>query len=557
MPTTLVKNGTVVTAGDRYDADVLIEDGRITTIGQGLKTPADTVVDARGKLVMPGGIDVHTHLDMPFGGTTSADDFESGTVAAAHGGTTTIVDFAIQSYGEGLYPAFEGWMKKAEGRSVIDYAFHMIVRELTDQVSIEMDRMVKNEGVTSFKLFMAYPGVFMVDDATIFKAMLKTRENGGLICMHAENGGVIDTLVKEALRKGQTAPKYHALTRPTRAEGEATGRAIALAEMAGVPLYIVHLSCADALEKVKQARDMGLPAYAETCPQYLFLSYEDYERPGFEGAKFVMSPPLREKWNQVALWKGLAGNDLQVVSTDHCPFCMNEKKLGEGDFSKIPNGAPGHRDAPDAAVGRRRAHQPHRRPPVRRDRLHQPRQDVRAVAAEGHGGGGIGRRPHRLRSRARDDPLREDAPHEGRLQPLRGAEGHRRAGDGPLPRRGDRRRRQVRGQEGPRPVREARGRRAAGAVSVATQVEHPDGRVEIVDTRPHRAEPALQRGPGAGAGGAAQLDDLQLRRAVDQHGALHPDLHAGVGADDDGHELVAGAVHDPARQHDRARSRSC
>jgi dihydropyrimidinase len=247
MSTTLIKGGTVVTASDRYDADVLVEDGRITTIGQGLKTPAEKVIDARGKLVMPGGIDVHTHLDMPFGGTTSADDFESGTVAAAHGGTTTIVDFAIQSYGEGLYPAFEGWMKKAEGRSVIDYAFHMIVRELTDQVSIEMDRMVRQEGVTSFKLFMAYPGVFMVDDATIFKAMLKTRENGGLICMHAENGGVIDTLVQEALRRGHTAPKYHALTRPTRAEGEATGRAIALAEMAGVPLYIVHLSCAVAL----------------------------------------------------------------------------------------------------------------------------------------------------------------------------------------------------------------------------------------------------------------------------------------------------------------------
>ncbi len=344
MPTTLIQNGTVVTAGDRYDADVLIEDGRITTIGKGLPPQADTVVDAKGKLVMPGGIDVHTHLDMPFGGTTSADDFESGTIAAAHGGTTTIVDFAIQSYGEGLYPAFEGWMKKAEGRSVIDYAFHMIVRELTDQVSGDMDRMTRHEGVTSFKLFMAYPGVFQVDDATIFRALLKTRENGGLICMHAENGGVIDTLVKEALRKGQTAPKYHALTRPTRAEGEATGRAIALAEMAGVPIYIVHLSCSDALEKVKQARDMGLPAYAETCPQYLFLSYDDYERPGFEGAKYVMSPPLREKWNQDALWKGLAKNDLQVVSTDHCPFCMNEppqKQLGKDDFSKIPNGAPG------------------------------------------------------------------------------------------------------------------------------------------------------------------------------------------------------------------------
>jgi dihydropyrimidinase len=233
-------------------------------------------------------------------------------------------------------------MKRAEGRAVIDYAFHMIVRELTDQVSTDMDRMVRHEGITSFKLFMAYPGVFMVDDGVIFRALLRTRENGGLVCMHAENGGVIDQLVKDALSKGLTAPKYHALTRPTRAEGEATGRAIALAEMAGVPIYIVHLSCADALEKVRQARDMGLPAYAETCPQYLFLSYDDYERPGLEGAKYVMSPPLREKWNQDALWKGLQMNDLQVVSTDHCPFCMNEPPQKQaGDFSMIPNGAPG------------------------------------------------------------------------------------------------------------------------------------------------------------------------------------------------------------------------
>jgi dihydropyrimidinase len=341
---TLVKNGTIVTGSDRYDADIYIDKGVITLIGQGLNVPSDTVVDASGKLVMPGGIDVHTHLDMPFGGTTSADDFETGTIAAAHGGTTTLIDFAIQSFGEGLYPAFDAWMRKAEGKSVIDYAFHMIVRELSDQAQIDMDKMVRHDGITSFKLFMAYPGVFMVDDATIFKALVKTRENGGLVCMHAENGGVIDELVKEALRKGQTAPKYHALTRPTRAEGEATGRAIALAEMAGVPIYIVHLSCSDALEKVKQARDMGLPAYAETCPQYLFLSYDDYERPGFEGAGYVMSPPLREKWNQDALWKGLQKNDLQVVSTDHCPFCMNEadqKLLGKDDFSKIPNGAPG------------------------------------------------------------------------------------------------------------------------------------------------------------------------------------------------------------------------
>ena len=336
-------------AVDTYQADILIEGEKISSIfasgGADLSAmQVDKTIDAKGKYVLPGGIDVHTHLDMPFGGTTSSDDFETGTIAAAHGGTTTLIDFAIQGFGEGLYPAFESWMKKAEGRSVIDYAFHMIVRELTDQVSHDMDKMVRHEGVTSFKLFMAYPGIFMVDDATIFKALLRTRDNGGLVCMHAENGGVIDTLVKEALRRGEKAPKYHALTRPTRAEGEATGRAIALAEMAGVPIYIVHLSCSDALEKIKQARDMGLPAYAETCPQYLFLSYDDYERPGFEGAKYVMSPPLREKWNQDALWTGLQKNDLQVISTDHCPFCMNDaaqKPLGKDDFSKIPNGAPG------------------------------------------------------------------------------------------------------------------------------------------------------------------------------------------------------------------------
>jgi len=341
MSTTLVKNGTVITASDRYDADVYIDKGVITHIGQGLSMPADTVVDASGKLVMPGGIDVHTHLDMPFGGTTSADDFESGTIAAAHGGTTTLIDFAIQNFGEGLYPGFEAWMKRAEGKAVIDYGFHMIVRELTDQVSGDMDKMVRHDGVTSFKLFMAYPGVFQVDDATIFKALTKTRDNGGLICMHAENGGVIDTLVAEALRKGQTAPKYHALTRPPRAEAEATGRAVALAEMAGVPIYIVHLSCSAALEKIRQARDMGLPAYAETCPQYLFLSLEDMGN-GFEGAKYVCSPPLRPADHQEDLWRGLVRDDLQTVGTDHCPFdFVGQKELGRGDFRKIPNGLPG------------------------------------------------------------------------------------------------------------------------------------------------------------------------------------------------------------------------
>jgi len=337
----LIKGGTIVTATDQYVGDVLVEDERITTIGVSLDIAADRVIDASGKYVLPGGIDCHTHLDMPFGGTTSADDFESGTIAAAFGGTTSVVDFAIQYKGQTLHHAWETWMRKAEGRAAIDYGFHMIITELTDQVEHEMDALVR-QGVTSFKLFMAYPGVFMLDDATIFRALQRTGKNGGTICMHAENGGVIDVLVRKALAEGHTAPKYHALTRPARAEAEATHRAIAMAEIADVPVYIVHLSAAEALEMVTEARDRGLPAYAETCPQYLFLSYDNYEEPGFEGAKYVMSPPLRPKETQDRLWRGLAFNDLQAISTDHCPFCMKEQKtLGTDDFSKIPNGAPG------------------------------------------------------------------------------------------------------------------------------------------------------------------------------------------------------------------------
>ncbi len=337
----LIKNGTIINASDIYRGDVYVERDLVSAIGTNLSMSADVVIDATGRYVLPGGIDVHTHLDMPFGGTTSADDFESGTTAAAFGGTTSIVDFAIQYRGQTLHHALETWMKKAEGKAVIDYGFHMIITELTDQVEEEMDAMVR-QGVTSFKLFMAYPGVFMLDDGSIFRAMLRTGRNGGTICMHAENGGVIDVLVKKALAEGKTAPKYHALTRPARAEGEATHRAIALAEMADVPVYIVHLSAAEALEMVTEARDRGLPAYAETCPQYLFLSYDSYEEPGFDGAKYVMSPPLRPKETQDRLWRGLACNDLQAISTDHCPFCMKEQKtLGRDDFSKIPNGAPG------------------------------------------------------------------------------------------------------------------------------------------------------------------------------------------------------------------------
>ena len=338
----IIRNGTVVTATDSYIADVAVADGKIAAIGKELPAQnASQILDASEKLVLPGGIDVHTHLDMPFGGTTSADDFETGTRAAAFGGTTTLIDFAIQYKGQPLRQAFDTWMSKASGKAVTDFAFHCIVTDVSSGQLGEMNDLV-HEGVTSFKLFMAYPGVFMLDDGSIFKALQTTSKNGGLVCMHAENGSAIDVIVQQALAEGKKAPKYHALTRPTTAEAEATARAIALSEMAGAPIYIVHLSCNDALEKVREARDRGLPVYAETCPQYLYLSIDNFDVPGFEGAKYVFTPPLREKWHQEKLWNGLKRDHLQVVSTDHCPFCFKEQKeLGKEDFTKIPNGGPG------------------------------------------------------------------------------------------------------------------------------------------------------------------------------------------------------------------------
>jgi len=339
---TVIKNGTIITATDTTRADLGINGEKISAIAAQLPTEnATQVIDANNLLLLPGGIDVHTHLDMPFGGTTSADDFQSGTTAAAFGGTTTLIDFAIQYKGQTLRHAFDTWMQKAHDKATIDFAFHCIITDLGSAQLEEMGQLIR-EGVTSFKLFMAYPGVFMLDDASIFKAMREAAKHSGLICMHAENGGVIDVIVQQALAEGKRAPKYHALTRPTTAEAEATSRAIALAEMAGAPVYIVHLSCNDALEKVREARDRGLPAYAETCPQYLYLSLENMDAPGFEGAKYVFTPPLREKWHQEKLWQGLAHDTLQVVSTDHCPFCFKEQKeLGKDDFTKIPNGGPG------------------------------------------------------------------------------------------------------------------------------------------------------------------------------------------------------------------------
>ncbi len=344
---TLIKEGTLVTATDTMVADLWLEDGKIlaiTTPGKGEFGEAERVVEAKGKYVIPGGIDAHTHLDMPFGGTNSVDDFESGTIAAAHGGTTTLVDFAIQTRGEALRQALDTWHGKAEGKAAIDYGFHMIITDTPPSVLEEMNDMVR-EGVSSFKLFMAYPGVLYLDDQSIFRAMLRAGEIGALICMHAELGLPIDVLIERALSAGHTAPIYHALTRPEVAEATGTERAIALAEMAKVPVYMVHLSCERALERVMEGRDRGLPAYAETCPQYLFNTEDDLrgtKDDPFEGAKFVCTPPLRPAHHHSPLWRGLRNYDLQCVSTDHCPFCMKgQKELGRDDFSKIPNGMPG------------------------------------------------------------------------------------------------------------------------------------------------------------------------------------------------------------------------
>lgn len=342
---TLIKNGTVVTASDTFHADVWIEGDKIIGLTdatqRGLFPTPDLEVDATGKYVLPGGIDAHTHLDMPFGGTTSSDDFETGTVAAAHGGTTTIVDFAIQTKGHTLREGIDTWHAKAEGKAAIDYAFHMIATDVNQTTLGEMKDFIA-EGITSFKLFMAYPGVLYVDDGQIFRAMQVARDKGGLICMHAENGIAIDVLVEQAVARGEIAPKYHSLSRPEIAEAEGTNRALHLAEMAGCPVYIVHLSAPRALQRVTEARDRGMPAYAETCPQYLFASFDDLAQEGFEGAKFVCTPPLRPKYMQEDLWRGLKTNDLQVVSTDHCPFCFKgQKDLGRDSFAKIPNGMPG------------------------------------------------------------------------------------------------------------------------------------------------------------------------------------------------------------------------
>ena len=341
---TRIENGTIVTAESTFPGDLLIDGENIAAVeppGVLAGVQADRVLDASGRYLIPGGVDAHTHLDMPLDDeVSSADDFESGTIAAAMGGTTSIVDYATQTRGESLGAALETWQAKAAGRAAIDYGFHMIVSDFRPGIERELDAMVA-AGVPSFKLFMAYPDRLMLDDGAIFRTLLRARENGGLVCLHAENGHVIEVLVERALGAGHTAPRFHAETRPARAEAEAVHRGAALAEIAGASILIVHLSCAEALEEVERARDRGVDLFAETCPQYLCLSAERYDEPDFAGARYVMSPPLRAAGSQEPLWRGLASGSIQTVATDHCPFRLTDKARGHDDFSRIPNGAPG------------------------------------------------------------------------------------------------------------------------------------------------------------------------------------------------------------------------
>jgi len=341
MKKLLIKNGTVVTASEVQNADVYIEGEKVHTIGKDLKHAADTVIDAKGCFLFPGGIDAHTHMELPFMGTSSSDDFESGTLAGLHGGTTTIIDFAIQTQGKGLKYTLDQWHEKAGGKAVGDYAFHVAVTDFNENTKKEIKTLVEDHGVTSFKTFMAYKGALMVDDRQIMGLMNEVKKHGAMVTTHAENGDLADMLVAENRARGNTAPKFHALSRPPICEAEATGRIMDLAHEGGHPLYIVHMTCEEALNRVRTAMMRNQRVHVETCVQYLLLDDSVYLEENFGGAKYVMSPPIRKKKDQEALWAAIRQNIVEVVATDHCPFCMDQKKMGLGDFSKIPNGAPG------------------------------------------------------------------------------------------------------------------------------------------------------------------------------------------------------------------------
>lgn len=338
---TIIKNGTIVTAADMYQADIVIDQGVIQQIGIGLEAADAEMIDATGHYIFPGGIDPHTHLDMPFGGTVTADDFETGTIAAAFGGTTTVIDFCLTDKGKPLSDSIQKWHEKSRGKAVIDYGFHLMIGEINEDVLAELPSIVYEEGITSFKVFMAYKNVFQADDGTLYRTMLTAKELGAMVMVHAENGDVIEYLVAKALAEGNTDPIYHALTRPSAIEGEATGRAATLAELTGARLYVVHVTCAEAVKAIAEARNRGVDIWGETCPQYLLLDQSYLELPDFEGAKYVWSPPLREVQHQDVLWNALRTGQLQTIGSDQCSFNFKgQKDLGLGDFSKIPNGGP-------------------------------------------------------------------------------------------------------------------------------------------------------------------------------------------------------------------------
>ena len=339
--TLLVKNGLVVTATDKYEADIYIEGEKIHTIGKNLKLNADKVIDAKGMYIFPGGIDAHTHMQLPFMGTFASDTFETGTLAGLYGGTTTIIDFAIQTQGESLKATLDKWHKMADGNAVGDYAFHVGVTDFNEKTKAEIKDIVEKEGISSFKTFMAYKGALMVDDRQLIGLMNEVKKYGGIVTTHAENGDLIDELILEAKNKGNLSPKYHALTRPEIAEIEASGRVIDLAYSGEHPLYIVHMTCEGALNRVREATKRNQKVHVETCIQYLLLDESLYDSPGFEGSKWVMSPPLRKEKDRISLWNGINQGLVHTVATDHCPFCMDQKRMGEKDFSKIPNGMPG------------------------------------------------------------------------------------------------------------------------------------------------------------------------------------------------------------------------
>jgi dihydropyrimidinase len=341
----LIKGGRVITAADDYVGDVFVDGERISLIGESLDVQADRVIDASGKYVLPGCVDPHTHLDMPFGGTVTIDDFESGQTSAAFGGTTCHVDFCIQGQGQTFAEALKGWHAKADGNTLIDYGFHIAVTDLKDGGTLEELASLPEQGITSYKLFMAYKNVLQVDDETLFRAMEVAAASGALVMVHAENGDAIDVLVREALARGETAPIHHALTRPPELEGEATNRAIQLARIAKAPLYVVHVTCEEAVDPIRRARELGWDVWGETCTQYFFRSIDDLAKPKFEGAKYVYSPPARDASNHAVLWDAVRTEALSVISTDHCAFLWDgQKTLGKDDFTKIPNGGPGVED---------------------------------------------------------------------------------------------------------------------------------------------------------------------------------------------------------------------